>query len=231
MFQPFFLQVSAPVTDSLPSAITAAESSETVFDLMLKGGPVMIPLAILLFATIFLLIERYLTISKAGKMDPNFMRNIRDAVLQGNLESAKTLARTTTSPTARMIEKGILRIGKPLDDIHAAIENVGKLEVAKLEKGLAALATIAGAAPMLGFLGTVTGMVNAFRSIANSETVITPALLASGIYEAMVTTVAGLVIGLLAYLGYNALTVMVENIVYRMEASSMEFIDLLQEPA
>lgn len=231
MLYSFFLQSMPVVTDSISNPTTPIIKEESIFDLMLKGGPVMIPLAVLLFITIFLLIERYLTISKAGKMDPNFMKNVRDYVLNGNLESAKTLAKSTTSPTARMIEKGVMRIGKPLDDIHAAIENVGKLEVAKLEKGLAALATIAGAAPMLGFLGTVTGMVNAFRAIASIEGAVTPSMLAGGIYEAMITTVAGLVIGLLAYLGYNALTVMVENIVYKMEASSMEFIDLLQEPA
>jgi biopolymer transport protein ExbB len=130
-----------------------------------------------------------------------------------------------------MIEKGVLRIGRPLDDIRASIENTGKLEVARMEKGLAALATISGAGPMLGFLGTVTGMINAFRAIASAESAITPSLLAGGIYEAMITTVAGLVVGLIAYLGYNALTVMVENVVYKMEVSSVEFIELLQEPA
>jgi biopolymer transport protein ExbB len=226
----YFLQTTTGI-DSLGTTATETVNQQSVLDLMMNGGPVMIPLAILLFITIYLLIERYLTINKASKIDPAFMNNIRDYVLKGNLEGAKSLARATQNPLARMIEKGVIRIGRPLEDIKSSIENTGKLEVAKMEKGLAALATIAGAAPMLGFLGTVAGMINAFRAIASAESAVTPSLLAGGIYEAMITTLAGLVVGLIAYLGYNALTVMVENVVYKMELSSVDFIELLQEPA
>lgn len=228
MMHLFLLQANTPA-DVLPTAEVIQQ--QTVLELMMKGGPVMIPIGILLFITIYLLIERYLTIHKASKIDPAFMNNIREYVIHGNLEAAKSLAKSTQNPLARMIEKGVLRIGRPLDDIRTSIENTGKLEVARMEKGLAALATISGAGPMLGFLGTVTGMINAFRAIASAESAITPSLLAGGIYEAMITTVAGLVVGLIAYLGYNALTVMVENVVYKMEVSSVEFIELLQEPA
>ncbi len=230
MMHTFLLQATTGL-DSLGATPTETVEQQTVLDLMMNGGPVMIPLAILLFITIYLLIERYLTINKASKMDPAFMNNIRDYVMNGNLEGAKSLAKATQNPLARMIEKGVIRIGRPLDDIKSSIENTGKLEVAKMEKGLAALATIAGAAPMLGFLGTVAGMINAFRAIASAESAVTPSLLAGGIYEAMITTLAGLVVGLIAYLGYNALTVMVENVVYKMEVSSVDFIELLQEPA
>lgn len=231
MWNTFLLQAATDINSIVNPETTETVTEASVLDLLMKGGPVMVPLGILLFITIYLLIERYLTISKAGKIDPQFMNNIRDYVTNGNLEAAKTLAKTSPTPQARLIEKGVLRIGRPLDDIRTAIENTGKIEVAKMEKGLAALATIAGAAPMLGFLGTVAGMINAFRAIAAAESAVTPSLLAGGIYEAMITTLGGLVVGLIAYLAYNALTVMVENIVYKMEVSSVEFIDLLQEPA
>jgi biopolymer transport protein ExbB len=231
MLPTFFLQAATNLESIVNPTTTETVTETSILDLLMNGGPVMIPLGILLFITIYLLIERYLTISKASKIDPAFMKNIRDYVVNGNLEAAKTLAKTSQTPLARLIEKGVLRIGRPLEDIRTSIENTGKIEVAKMEKGLAALATIAGAAPMLGFLGTVAGMINAFRAIAAAESAVTPSLLAGGIYEAMITTLAGLVVGLLAYLGYNSLTVMVENIVYKMEASSVEFIDLLQEPA
>jgi biopolymer transport protein ExbB len=231
MSSSFFLQAATNLESIVNPATSETVTETSVLDLLMNGGPVMIPLGILLFITIYLLIERYLTISKASKIDPAFMNNIRDYVVNGNLEAAKTLAKTSPTPLARLIEKGVLRIGRPLEDIRTAIENTGKIEVAKMEKGLAALATIAGAAPMLGFLGTVAGMINAFRAIAAAESAVTPSLLAGGIYEAMITTLSGLVVGLIAYLGYNTLTVMVENVVYKMEVSSVEFIDLLQEPA
>jgi len=231
MLPSFFLQAATNLESIVNPTTTETVTETSVLDMLMNGGPVMIPLGILLFITIYLLIERYLTISKASKIDPTFMNNIRDYVVNGNLEAAKTLAKSSQMPLARLIEKGVLRIGRPLEDIRTSIENTGKIEVAKMEKGLAALATIAGAAPMLGFLGTVAGMINAFRAIAAAESAVTPSLLAGGIYEAMITTLAGLVVGLLAYLGYNSLTVMVENVVYKMEVSSVEFIDLLQEPA
>jgi biopolymer transport protein ExbB len=225
MFDMIFLQSIDPVV-----AEEAAEESLRIMDLVLKGGYLMIPIGLLLVAAIYIFIERYLTIQKAAQADPKFMLNIKDYVVNGNIDAAKALARSHNSPTARMVEKGILRIGKPLQDISVAIENVGKLELFQLEKKLAILATISGVAPMIGFLGTVTGMISAFYSMANAEQ-ISPNLLAGGIYQALITTAAGLAVGIVALIGYNLLIALVENVVYKMEATSVEFIDLLQEPA
>jgi biopolymer transport protein ExbB len=225
MFDMIFLQSIDPVV-----AEDAAEESLRIMDLVLKGGYLMIPIGLLLVAAIYIFIERYLTIQKAAQADPKFMLNIKDYVVNGNIDAAKALARSHNSPTARMVEKGVLRIGKPLQDISVAIENVGKLELFQLEKKLAILATISGVAPMIGFLGTVTGMISAFYSMANAEQ-ISPNLLAGGIYQALITTAAGLAVGIVALIGYNLLIALVENVVYKMEATSVEFIDLLQEPA
>ena len=208
-----------------------AEESIQILELLMKGGVVLIPIGVLSIIAVYIFVERYLTIKKAGKDDPKFMLNIKDYVVNGNIEAAKTLARSTNSPTARMIEKGVIRIGKPLQDISVAIENVGKLEIYQLEKKLATLATIAGAAPMIGFFGTVTGMIKAFFNIAQAGQNVNANLLAGGIYEAMITTAAGLAVGIIAFIGYNLLVALVEKVVYQMEATSVEFIDLLQEPA
>lgn len=159
------------------------------------------------------------------------MNNIREFIHAGRLESAMTLCRSTETPISRMIEKGLLRLGKPLHDINVSIENVGKLEVSKLEKGVAALATIAGAAPMLGFLGTVTGMIRAFYDMSMAGNNIDIALLSSGIYQAMITTVGGLIVGILAYIFYNVLVSRIEKVVYLLEARATEFMDVLYEPA
>ncbi len=202
----------------------------SILELVMKGGIVLIPIAILSIVAIYIFVERYLTIKKAAKIDDKFMLNIKDYVANGNIEAAKTLAKTTDSPIARMIEKGVIRIGKPLQDISTSIENVGKLEIYKLEKKLATLATIAGAAPMLGFLGTVTGMIRAFYNMSQAGNNINPGDLAGGIYEAMVTTAAGLAVGIIAYVCYNLLVSMVEKVVHQMESNSVDFIDLLQEP-
>lgn len=211
----------------------AAPASESInlIDLTMKGGPVLIPLAILSIIAVYLTIERYLTLKKASKLEANFMANIKDLVLNGNIKGAKALCERTNSPVARMIEKGVTRIGKPLQDIDTSIHNVGNIEINKLETGMPTLATISGAAPMLGFLGTVTGMVSAFHKMSSAGANLTVSLLAGGIYEALVTTVAGLIIGIFAYIAYNQLTSMIEKIIHRMEASAVEFIDLLQEPA
>lgn len=208
-----------------------ARESIQLFDLLLKGGVVLIPIGILSIIAIYIFVERYLTIKKAARIDPKFMLNIKDYVVNGNIEAAKTLARNTNSPIARMIEKGVLRIGKPLQNISVAIENVGKLEIYQLEKSLATLATIAGAAPMIGFFGTVMGMIKAFFNISQAGQNVNTNMLAGGIYEAMITTAAGLAVGILAFIGYNLLVALVEKVVYQMEATSVEFIDLLQEPA
>ena len=178
----------------------------------------------------YIFIERYLTIQKAGKIDQTFMSNIRSSVQSGNIEGAKGLCRNTDSPVARMVEKGLLRIGKPLRDIDTAIENVGNLEIFKLEKGLSTLASVAGAAPMIGFFGTVTGMILAFYKMATEQNV-TPDVLAGGIYQALITTAFGLAIGIVAFVGYNLLVSKVDKVVFNMEQTTVEFMDLLQEPA
>ena len=215
--------------------VTEAPVSETVatmniWDLALKGGWLMIPIALLLFIAIAILIERIFVIKKADKEDSTFMNRIKDYIHEGKIDSAINLCRMTDTPISRMIEKGISRLGRPMNDILVAIENVGNIEVAKLEKGFPWVATTAAAAPMLGFLGTVTGMVRAFFAMANAGANVDISLLSSGIYEALVTTVAGLVVGIIALLSYNYLVSQVNRAVNKMETRSMEFMDLLNEP-
>lgn len=190
----------------------------------------MIPIALSSFIAIYIFVERLLTINKANQAPEAFMSKIKDLVLRGDINGAKLLCAQFDSPIARMIEKGLSRIGSPLKNIEASIENTGKIELFKLEKNLNILATVAGAAPMMGFLGTVMGMVTAFIAIAQEEGSVGPKLLADGIYTAMITTVAGLIVGIIAYLAYNYLVTRVSKVVHKMEYSSIEFVDLLQEP-
>lgn len=220
----------AAVADST-SAVPVTEQQLNYIELVLKGGIIMIPIAVLLIIGLYLTIERWLTIRKASKLDPSFMANVKDMVASGNIAGAKNLCQRTSTPVARMIEKGISRIGKPMKNIEVAIENVGKLEIYKLEKGLPTLATISGAAPMIGFLGTVTGMITAFFDMAKSGNNVEIDTLAGGIYEALVTTVAGLIVGIIAYIAYNLLTAAIERVIHKMEGAAVEFLDLLQEPA
>lgn len=224
------VQDGAAVADSLNTENSSGGALD-VLNLIWKGGIVMIPIGILLIIAIYLVIERYLTIKKAGDLDSKFMSGIKEMVLDGDLKGAQRLCHDRATPIALMIEKGLSRIGKPLKDISVAVENVGKLEVYKLEKGMPILATISGAAPMLGFLGTVTGMIRTFNQMQNDGQQITADLLSGGIGEAMMTTVAGLVVGIFAYIGYNLLSSMINKVVYKMEASSVEFLDILHEPA
>lgn len=209
-------------------------AKQGLIDLILAGGPLgVIIVAILLVLSViamYIFIERYLTITRASQIDQSFMNNIRTSVQAGNIEGAKGLCQNTDSPIARMVEKGLLRIGKPLRDIDAAIENVGNLEIYKLEKNLSSLASIAGAAPMIGFFGTVTGMILAFYKMATEQNV-TPDVLAGGIYQALITTAFGLAIGIMAFVGYNLLVSRVDKVVFNMEQTTVEFMDLLQEPA
>ncbi|MDZ7650132.1 MAG: MotA/TolQ/ExbB proton channel family protein [Cytophagales bacterium] len=200
------------------------------WNLVMAGGPLMIPLVICSIIAIYIFVERLLTVNRANVSSDSFMGKIKELVVRGDINGAKVLCAQHDTPVARMIEKGVSRIGSPLKNIEASIENVGKIEVFRLEKNLSVLATIAGAAPMIGFLGTVIGMVSAFMAIAQEEGSVSPKLLADGIYTAMVTTVAGLIVGIIAYLGYNFLVTRVSKVVHRMEYSSIEFIDLLQEP-
>lgn len=218
-----------------PTAIVPQEETLSIMNLITSGGVggiiIMSTLFILSILAVYIFIERYLSITKAAKEDENFMNQIKDFIHDGKIDAAKALCKSTSSPIARMIEKGVNRIGKPLGDIAAAIENTGKLELYKLETNLASLATISGAAPMIGFLGTVIGMVLAFHEMAAAGGNIDVAMLAEGIYTAMVTTIAGLVVGIVAYIGYNTLVAKVEKVVFRMEARTTEFLDILNEPA
>ncbi|WKN30772.1 MotA/TolQ/ExbB proton channel family protein [Porifericola rhodea] len=209
---------------------TSAADAVTVWDLLLKGGFVMIPLLLLSVLAVYIFVERVLTIKKASRVPEQFTDKIKNLVASGDINSARLVCSQTDTPIARMIEKGISRIGSPLKTIEASIENVGKIELYRLEKNLNLLATISGAAPMIGFLGTVTGMIQAFIAIAQEEGNVSPRLLSTGIYEAMITTAAGLAVGIIAYLGYNYLVSQVSKVVHKMEYTSVDFIDLLQEP-
>ncbi len=202
------------------------------FEMCLKGGWIMIPLALMLIFAIYIFIERLIVTRQASKEDATFMNRIKDYIYDGKLDAALKLCRDTQSPSARMIEKGISRLGRPMSDVLVAIENIGNIEIAKLEKGLSLLATISGGAPMLGFLGTVMGMVKAFFEMEQAGgNTINLSQLSGGIYTAMVTTVAGLIVGVCAYFAYNYLVGRVNEVMRRLEMRSMEFLDLLNEPA
>jgi len=208
----------------------ATEMSLSFLDMAIKGGWIMIPIVLLMGVAVYIFFERFFTIRDAAKEDTAFIENIKAFIHDGKLEEAKTLCKNTNGPLARMIEKGLSRIGKPLNDISAAIENVGKQEISKLEGGLATLATVSGGAPMIGFLGTVMGMIRAFYDMASAGNNIDVSLLSSGIYTAMVTTVAGLIVGIVAYFAYNYLVARVEKVVNLLETRSTEFMDILNEP-
>lgn len=226
--------VGAQVAEQMPDLTAVATPTETeinVIDLAFKGGWIMVVLLLLSLMAIYIFIQRLMVIRRAGKEDESFMNRIKDYIHDGKVDSALNLCRQTHTPSARMIEKGITRLGRPMNDVLVAIENVGNLEVAKLEKGFPLIATTAAGAPMLGFLGTVTGMVRAFFDMANAGTNVDVTSLSSGIYEALVTTVGGLVVGIIALFAYNYLVSQVDNVVNKMEARTMEFMDLLNEPA
>ncbi|MBR1851001.1 MAG: MotA/TolQ/ExbB proton channel family protein [Bacteroidales bacterium] len=220
------------VVDTAANALAAPEKI-TLWDLTLKGGWIMAVLAALLILALYISIERYLTLNKAIKNDSDnaFMSQIRNYIHQGNIDAARQLSSQTQSPIARMIDKGLSRLGRPLSDIQAAIENEGKLAVANLEKGVSLVATVASLGPMLGFLGTVTGMVTAFQDMAHAGNNIDISILATGIYEAMVTTVGGLIVGIIAYFLYNLLVTRINKVVFDLEVRANEFMDLLHEPA
>lgn len=202
-----------------------------ILDLVLKGGWIMGIIGVLSIIAFYIFFERYFVIGRAARQDKNFMNNMRTFIHEGKLESARALCVTNNTPIGRMIDKGLSRIGKPLNDINAAIETVGKLEVSRLEKNVAGLATIAGASPMLGFLGTVIGMIRAFYDMSMAGNNINIELLSRGIYQAMITTVGGLIVGIIAYIFYNILVARVEKVVYKLELTASEFMDVLHEPA
>lgn len=209
----------------------AAEGTLNVWSLCLKGGIIMIPLLILSLVSIYIFIERWLALRKAATEDATFMKKIKDYIHDGEIESATLLCRKTDTPYARLIQKGISRIGRPMNDVLVAIENVGNIEIANLGKGFTWLATTAAGAPMIGFLGTVTGMVKAFFALSTAGNNANITVLAGGIYEALVTTVAGLVVGIIALFAYNYLTARVNHVMNQLENKTMEFMDLLNEPA
>ncbi len=206
------------------------EESISLFELISKGGWTMFPLFLLSVGAVYIFVDRFLVIMKASKDPGAFMETIRDKMLKGDVSGALATCEQFDSPFARMIGKGVSRIGNPLKNIAESVENVGTIEIFKLEKNLSVLATISGAAPMIGFFGTVIGMIRAFMSMAEAEAAVSPKLLSAGIYEAMITTAAGLFVGIIAYVGYNYLVAKVEKTVHNMEAASIDFIDLLQEP-
>ncbi|MDR2683643.1 MAG: MotA/TolQ/ExbB proton channel family protein [Dysgonamonadaceae bacterium] len=216
----------------LQAEVSVPQSTEVkmnILDLAFKGGWIMIPIVLLFFIAAGIFVERLLIIRKASQESDSFMDRIKDYILSGRIDSAQNLCRKTNSPYSRMIEKGIHRLGRPMNDIQVAIENVGTIEVARLEKGFPWIATTAAIAPMLGFLGTVTGMVRAFFDMANAGSNVDITLLSSGIYEALVTTVAGLSVGIPALFAYNYLVSKVDGVVTKMEARTMDFMDILNE--
>ena len=230
-----FLQIdSTAVAGQVAEKAAEVKDKLTVFELVFSGGLIgqiiMSVIFILLFFAIYIYTERLLAINAASKMDVNFMNNIKLHLVNGKISEAKMLCAQTNSPVSRLIEKGISRIGKPLEDINTAIENTGKLEIYKLEKNVSMLATISGAGPMTGFLGTVVGMILAFHQMAAAGGQIEVGALSEGIYVAMTTTVVGLIVGIISYVGYNHLVVKTNKVVNHMEASAVDFLDLLNEP-
>jgi biopolymer transport protein ExbB len=234
MFGYIFLQVSNAAGEGAEALAESAQQDGIVtrfFDIAIKGGWIMIPIIALSLVAVFIFFDRYFAIKKAGKVDKTLLDRVKAYITEGKVDAALALTRSQETPTARMIEKGISRIGRPMSDVNSAIETIGNLEISKLEKGLPVLASVAGGAPMIGFLGTVIGMIQAFYDMANAGNNIDVTLLSSGIYQAMVTTVAGLTVGIIAYFAYNILVANVEKVIFKMEAATSEFLDLLNEPA
>jgi biopolymer transport protein ExbB len=229
----FFLQVlidSTKIKDSLArAALVAAQQKENLWDILSKGGVLMIPLAFLLVLAIFVFFERYIAIKKASKMDDNFMSIIRDHIVNGNVQAARSLTKNTNTAVARMIDKGIQRVGKPIEAIERSMESIGKLELYQMEKNLSILSVIGYIGPLFGFLGTIVGMFQLFYTLASTGDY-SLATIAGGIYVKMISSASGLIIGIIAYLGYRFLNSQIDKATYRMEAASADFIDILQEP-
>lgn len=229
------------ISDTVAAAAAAtapvAEAAEpvvrelSVWELTKSGGPLMIVLALLAVVSIYIFFERLFAINRANRQDRTFMDRIKDLIHRGDVDQALKLCQDTNTPYSRMIEKGVSRIGRPMNDVLVSIENVGNMEIAKLEKGFNWLATTAAGAPMIGFLGTVLGMVDAFFQIASAGNNSSVSIIASGIYQALVTTVAGLIVGIVALFAYNYLNSRVNKVMNKLEGKSMEFMDLLNEPA
>ena len=227
----FLLQIAAVAADTVTTATATALISNTsvpVIDLLLRGGWIMIPLVVLFTVSVYIMIERYLTIHKAAGNPDAFMANIRSLMVKGDLAGAKLFCAQTPSPLARMVEKGLRRIGLPLKEIETSVENVGKIEIARLEKNISILGIIAGIAPMIGFVGTIIGVIKIFYSIAATKEFGIPQV-ADGLYVKLVTSATGLIVGIIAHVGYHWLSILVERMVFRMENSAIEFMDILQD--
>ncbi len=224
-----FLQIN---TGAEGAEVVPTEETLSIMSLLVGGGwYIMIPLGILSIVAVYIFIERYMSVARVVKGDTSFMERVKDSVLKGEIQQARQICKDVNNPYSRMIEKGLMRVGKPMADIGLAIDNEGKLEITKLEQSLSMEATIAGAAPMIGFLGTVIGMMAAFHEMNTSGNAVELNQLAGGIMQAMVTTAAGLVIGIIAYLSYNILVGRIDKVAYKMDELSVRFIDMLQEPA
>lgn len=225
------LMIQTDIATEVGNVSAQPEGISTKFiDLAIKGGWIMIPIIVLSIIAVYIFFDRYFAIRKAGKFDSSLLEKIRTYITTGKIDAAISLCRNSPGPASMMLEKGISRIGRPLNDVNTAIENVGNLEISKLEKGLPMLASVAGGAPMIGFLGTVMGMIQAFYDMSNAGSNIDVTLLSTGIYQAMVTTVAGLIVGIIAYFAYNILVANIEKVVFKMEITTSEFMDLLNEP-
>ncbi len=223
------LQITDTIVTAAAPAAAALPEKLNLLDLIIKGGWVMIPIGILSIIGVYIFFERYFTIRKASKDESKLMSQVREQIIAGNLPMAQSLCKNSDTPIARMLQKGLQRVGKPIKEIEGAIENVGKLEVSKLENNLSILGIIAGIAPMLGFVGTISGVIKIFYNISLSDN-ISIGLIAGGLYEKMITSASGLIIGIIAYVGHHVLNIMVEKVILKMETDAIDFIDLLEEP-
>ena len=243
MFNSILLQIvtngataAAQIVDSAgnvamaPTVITPKQDTLSLLELIVKGGYIMIPMGILSLLTVFYFFERFITIRKASKIDANFMNNIKDYIHNGNMDAAKALCRNTPAPAAKMVEKGVARIGKPIKEIETAMENVGALEISKLEKNISVLSLIGRIAPIFGFIGTIAGVIKIFYNISLADNLSIGAI-SGGLYEKMITSASGLVVGLIAFIGYFIVNAMLDKTIHKMQEMSLQFIDLLQEPS
>lgn len=223
------LQIVAEGATNATAAAATSTPTLNLFDLILKGGWVMLPIVFLSIMAVYLIVERYITISQASKVDPSFMTNVKSMLMDGKTDAALSMCKSTNTPIARLLEKGIKRLGKPVKEIESAVENTGKLEIYKLEKNLSYLGIIAGIAPMFGFVGTISGVIRIFYNISLADN-ISISLIAGGLYEKMITSAAGLVVGILAHIGFHYLNAMIDRVSFQLESTTVEFIDLIQEP-
>lgn len=225
------LQIALDTASKAAATIASQtpQDSLSLLQLIEKGGWILLPIGILSVIAIFLIVERWLTINKASKVDPNFMNNIRSLLLDGKTEAALTLCRSTNTPIARLLEKGIKRLGRPIKEIESAVENTGRLEIYKLERNLSYIGIIAVIAPMFGFVGTVWGVIKIFYNLSMADN-ISISLVAGGLYAKMITSAAGLVVGIVAHIGFHYLSAMIDRVSYQIESTAVDFIDLIQEP-